>query len=83
MRPEPIRAILTHLDLVGLQGAPRPPAVCLEVGLKLLVGGGYSSHGGFEFPMGSSFYDVFLQRGTSASSEWVKGEAAGIDLERS
>ena len=25
MRPEPVRAILTHLDLVGVQGAPRPP----------------------------------------------------------
>ena len=38
---------------------------------------------GFESPMDLSLYDVFLQRGTSASSEWVKGEAAGIDLERS
>jgi hypothetical protein len=25
MRPQPVRAILTHLDLVGVQGAPRPP----------------------------------------------------------
>ena len=31
MRPEPIRAILTHLDLVGPQGAPRPPPVQLSL----------------------------------------------------
>ena len=31
MRPEPIGAILTYLDLVGPQGAPRPPPQLLSL----------------------------------------------------
>ncbi len=37
---------------VTVQEALAGAAVCLEVGLRLRVGGGYSSRRGFEFPMG-------------------------------